>query len=237
MVHGRHLDLHRLILAAGSPIFHRRLLHRWAQVTQLGCFQEMLHDQPHPGVRGSSSGLGLPTPKCDGSALLVRQYRLVWSRCGGALLLQAAWLRLSVLRAAGTDTAQILNLDPEPLTLKPQSDHALASQATAASQKRRVTLDKAELSPAALDAVLGFMYTERLDINTEDVEAVLQVQACNPKETGKVTYFCPFTHWALLWNALLPCGASGMLRQQLSLMLEPMHRVWCGRGVCRAGVC
>ena len=44
-----------------------------------------------------------------------------------------------------------------------------------AGQTRRITLDKAELSPAALDAVLGFMYTERLDINTEDVDAVLQV--------------------------------------------------------------
>ena len=49
-------------------------------------------------------------------------------------------------------------------------------QATVAGQTRRITLDKAELSPAALDAVLGFMYTERLDINTEDVEAVLQVR-------------------------------------------------------------
>ena len=48
-------------------------------------------------------------------------------------------------------------------------------QATVAGQTRRITLDKAELSTAALDAVLGFMYTERLDINTEDVEAVLQV--------------------------------------------------------------
>ena len=30
IVHGRHLDLHRLFLSAGSPVFHRRLLHRWA---------------------------------------------------------------------------------------------------------------------------------------------------------------------------------------------------------------
>ena len=50
-------------------------------------------------------------------------------------------------------------------------------QATVAGQPRRVHLDKAELSAAALDACLAYMYTERLDINMEDVESVLQVHS------------------------------------------------------------
>ena len=67
MVHGRHLDLHRLILAAGSPIFHRRLLHRWAQVTQLDCLQEMLHDQSRTQASGVQvQGLDFQPPSVRG---------------------------------------------------------------------------------------------------------------------------------------------------------------------------
>ena len=93
-------------------------------------------------------------------------------------------------------------LDPDSETLNPRLT-TWASQTTAASQKRRITLDKAELSPAALDAVLGFMYTERLDINTEDVEAVLQVLP-----SPRVAVPSPV------------------------LMLEPMHREWCAVDRC-----
>ncbi len=40
---------------------------------------------------------------------------------------------------------------------------------------RVVQLRNAELSPVGLKAVLAFMYTERLDVAMEDVEAVLRV--------------------------------------------------------------
>ena len=48
-------------------------------------------------------------------------------------------------------------------------------QADSKSQYRTVNLKNAALSATALKAVLAFMYTERLDVAIEDVDAVLRV--------------------------------------------------------------
>ena len=48
-------------------------------------------------------------------------------------------------------------------------------QGSDAGPYRVVQLKSAELSAAALKAVLAFLYTERLDVAIEDVEAVLRV--------------------------------------------------------------
>lgn len=51
----------------------------------------------------------------------------------------------------------------------------LHMQGSDAGAYRVVQLRSVELSAAALKAVLAFLYTERLDVAIEDVEAVLRV--------------------------------------------------------------
>ena len=76
------------------------------------------------------------------------------------------------------------------------SSHATAAQGD--KQQRVVHLGNPGLSPAALKAVLVFMYTERLDVAIEEVEPVLRVLrkcrlkhmvACVLKERRTLRYY------------------------------------------------
>ena len=66
-------------------------------------------------------------------------------------------------------------MTPDLCELAKVASHACAVQEDSRSAYRTVNLKNAALSAAALKAVLAFMYTERLDVAIEEVDAVLRV--------------------------------------------------------------
>lgn len=97
------------------------------------------------------------------------------------------------------------------------------------SSYRTVNLKNAALSATALKAVLAFMYTERLDVTIEDVDAVLRVAkkckmhaVCYSIITQSVKH-SQWVHIQLTSNFRLKHHSTSFLTIQVSFLrcLEP----------------
>lgn len=90
-------------------------------------------------------------------------------------IMLASWIMAEPWNIASVESHKVDKKLQYSLGSKLCSKPGWHTQEESRSSYRTVNLKNAALSATALKAVLAFMYTERLDVTIEDVDAVLRV--------------------------------------------------------------